>query len=338
MCFWSSAVVWSCPIAVLIVFFFWGDVWLFIFTLFSAQFGYLHLFRDLNRCFSSFCSWLGLEQTVLGLWYRVPITLYLDVIAWWHSQCRYWSVWVGFLYTLVLSLPSQPTHTDQFFYFSINGILKTSQKIITRFWIIFLEKNPYVISYLQSTGFQACSSHVTSSYRSMFYNLLAFSRVNGFVKAFILGAWFYKTFQGWFLVFEHWLCSVKKKAYGLLITFEVSCNKACFIVNKVTWSELQTAKCIFLFFMTEIMMAEFFMTESLMAETFLDQLLHQSDNHCYHPCRMHLELGWPHYHWLDVTANFGCNNILKSLSVSSASDIISTSVAEAHCLISDDRT
>ena len=80
-------------------------------------------------------------------------------------------------------------------------------------------------------------------------------------------------------------------------------------------------------------MAEFLTTESLMAETFTDQLLHQSDNHCY--CA-HVEciysLGWPCYHWGDVAVIFGCNNILQFLPVRSANDIISTSVAQACCL------
>ena len=36
----------------------------------------------------------------------MPTTLYLDGIVWWLSHCKYKSMWVGFLYTDVLSLPS----------------------------------------------------------------------------------------------------------------------------------------------------------------------------------------------------------------------------------------
>ena len=43
---------------------------------------------------------------VLALWWRVPTTLYLDDTGCRLSQWRYWSVCVGFLYTVVCSLPS----------------------------------------------------------------------------------------------------------------------------------------------------------------------------------------------------------------------------------------
>ena len=50
----------------------------------------------------------GLLHTVLALWERVLITLNLTERLWWLSHCRYWSVWVGFLYTVMdrLSLSS----------------------------------------------------------------------------------------------------------------------------------------------------------------------------------------------------------------------------------------
>ena len=87
---------------------------LFLFFLFScslsifwkAHLGYLHCVRASSRCFnSSFSSW-ELEQTALALCVRVLITLYLQARLWWLSHCRYWSEWVGFLYTLVVSVPS----------------------------------------------------------------------------------------------------------------------------------------------------------------------------------------------------------------------------------------
>ena len=77
-----------------------------IFILLRAHTGYLHFVSAVCRWSSScFNSW-GFEQMVLALWCRVPITLYLDGNVWWLSQCRYRSVCVGFLYTVVLRLPS----------------------------------------------------------------------------------------------------------------------------------------------------------------------------------------------------------------------------------------
>ena len=55
-------------------------------------------------CSSSSCSFV--EHTSLALWNSVLMTLYLLDMAWWLSHCRYWLVWVGFLYTVVNRLPS----------------------------------------------------------------------------------------------------------------------------------------------------------------------------------------------------------------------------------------
>ena len=77
-----------------------------IFALFIAQSGYPHLVSAWCKCFSSCCNSSGLEQMVLALWWRVPTTPYLDVIVWLLSHFRYWSVWVGFLYTVVFKVPS----------------------------------------------------------------------------------------------------------------------------------------------------------------------------------------------------------------------------------------
>ena len=92
---------------VLIVMFFFL-VWFldFIMILLRAHAGYLHLDRAVYRWSSScFNSW-GLEQMVLALWSRVPIKLYFDGNVWWLSHCRYRSVCVGFLKTVLLRLPS----------------------------------------------------------------------------------------------------------------------------------------------------------------------------------------------------------------------------------------
>ena len=90
----------------LLLLFFW--VWLLdlILMLLKAHAGYLHFVRALFRWSSScFNSW-GLEQMVFTLWYRVPITLNSDGNVWQLSYCRYRSVCMGFLYTVVLRLPS----------------------------------------------------------------------------------------------------------------------------------------------------------------------------------------------------------------------------------------
>ena len=83
-----------------------GWAWVLIFILLRVHAGYLHFVRALNGCCSSCCNSWGLEHVVFALWCRVPTTLYLDDIVWWLSHCKYKSVWVGFLYTDVLRLPS----------------------------------------------------------------------------------------------------------------------------------------------------------------------------------------------------------------------------------------
>ena len=88
MWFWSLLLL---GLEFLLLFFFLGaGVWFLNFTLLRAHVGYLHFFKVLYKCSSSSCSWVGPEQMVLALWNRVPILLYLDGMAWWLSQCRYW--------------------------------------------------------------------------------------------------------------------------------------------------------------------------------------------------------------------------------------------------------
>ena len=69
-------------------------------TLSKAHLGYLHWVRAFLRCSFSCLSNTGLLHTVLALWERVLITLNLAERLWWLSHCRYWSAWIGFLYTL----------------------------------------------------------------------------------------------------------------------------------------------------------------------------------------------------------------------------------------------
>ena len=75
-------------------------------TLSKAHLGYLHLVRAFLRCSFSCLSNSGLLHTVWPLWERVLITLNLPERLWWLSHCKYWSVWVGFLYTVMDRLPS----------------------------------------------------------------------------------------------------------------------------------------------------------------------------------------------------------------------------------------
>ena len=78
---------------------------IFIFTLFRAHAGSLFSIRTLCRCSSSFFSSRGLEHTALMLWYNMLTTLFFfAAVVWWLSHCRYKSVWVGFLYTVVLKV------------------------------------------------------------------------------------------------------------------------------------------------------------------------------------------------------------------------------------------
>ena len=95
-----------CPLLMLLLLLFLLDMGVLIltFVLFIAQFGYLHKTRPLCICCcsSSICCWL--EQMCLALCKRVLMMLYLFAMAWWLSHCKYWLVWVGFLYTVYISL------------------------------------------------------------------------------------------------------------------------------------------------------------------------------------------------------------------------------------------
>ena len=66
----------------------------------KAHLGYLHWVRAFLKCSFSCVSNSGLLHMVLVLWERVLITLNLERL-WWLSHCRYWSVWVGLLYTVM---------------------------------------------------------------------------------------------------------------------------------------------------------------------------------------------------------------------------------------------
>ena len=77
---------------------------------------FLHLVQSPFRIFAFseslpemvlfFLSNSGMLHTVEALWERVWITLNFAERWWWLSHCKYWSVWVGFLYTVIDSVPS----------------------------------------------------------------------------------------------------------------------------------------------------------------------------------------------------------------------------------------
>ena len=85
-------------------------------TLFKAHLGYLHNVRAcwIWSCSSFSCCFV--EHTSFALWNKVLMTLYLADIEWWLSHCKYWFVWVGFLYTDVDKVPS------------VWGVTRTSKK------------------------------------------------------------------------------------------------------------------------------------------------------------------------------------------------------------------
>ena len=76
------------------------DLLNFMLAQFKAHLGYLHLLNAILRWSSS--SLNGWELMVLALCVRVLMTLYLAAKLWWLSHCKYKSVCVGFLYTVVM--------------------------------------------------------------------------------------------------------------------------------------------------------------------------------------------------------------------------------------------
>ena len=69
----------------------------------------IHLYPEMER---TFFRWLiscslssSVEQMMLHRWCKVRITPNLCWRGWLLLNCRYWSVWVGFLYTVNLSFP-----------------------------------------------------------------------------------------------------------------------------------------------------------------------------------------------------------------------------------------
>ena len=81
-------------------------VMVFNFILLMAHAGYLQADKTFCMCVCSSSNWSLLEQISLAPCSSELMTLYLLDMAWWLSHCKYWLVWVGFLYTVVDRLPS----------------------------------------------------------------------------------------------------------------------------------------------------------------------------------------------------------------------------------------
>ena len=97
---WLLLLIWVCVMRCL---------WLvLIWSLFKDKILGVHASRTLLMCSSSFCRSCALTHTVMALCVRVLKTLYLAGRLWWPSQWSYWSVWVGFLNTVVSSVLLDP--------------------------------------------------------------------------------------------------------------------------------------------------------------------------------------------------------------------------------------
>ena len=68
-----------------------------------AHLGYMHLTKASLRCSNSSLKSPCVGHAILALWVCVPMTLYLAERLLWLSHCKYWSVWVGFQYTVTLN-------------------------------------------------------------------------------------------------------------------------------------------------------------------------------------------------------------------------------------------
>ena len=71
------------------------------FHLVQSPLGIFALGESFPEVFFFLFEQLSITAHGLALWERVFITLNLAERLWWLSHCRYWSVWVGFLYTVM---------------------------------------------------------------------------------------------------------------------------------------------------------------------------------------------------------------------------------------------
>ena len=99
---WAPAVLWLLAPSVTSL-----EGLLSLFSILSkAHLGYLHWVRAVLMWSISLWRNSGLLHTVLALWVRVLITLNFAEMWWWLSHYMHWSMWVGFLYTVIDRLPS----------------------------------------------------------------------------------------------------------------------------------------------------------------------------------------------------------------------------------------
>ena len=82
------------------------DLYSLVSTLSKVHVGYLHWVRAFPEVFLFLFEQLRIAAHSSGPVGKVLITLNLAKSLWWLSHCKYWSVWVGFLYTVMDRLPS----------------------------------------------------------------------------------------------------------------------------------------------------------------------------------------------------------------------------------------
>ena len=137
---------------------FFSLFWCFLKICLMAHFGYLHSPSTFSRCCSSFSANSGFEQMVWALCVSVLITLYLAAMLWLLSHGRYRSVWVGFLYTPIVKVPS----TSGLMMVSRKGMEPSSFASSTVNWDGWI----YCIDVLEELSWCAwcCSTKVSSTY------------------------------------------------------------------------------------------------------------------------------------------------------------------------------
>ena len=72
---------------------------------------------------------IRITEDCFALWVRVLMTLYLAERWWWLSYCRYWSMFMGFWYTVMDNLPS------------FSGVTMVSRKGIAQSSLLFSTVN-----------------------------------------------------------------------------------------------------------------------------------------------------------------------------------------------------
>ena len=143
---------------VLLGVFFFFLCWCLLKIFFMAHLGYLHAPSTSSRCCSSCSANSGVEQMVWALCVSVLMTLYLAAMLWLLSHGRYRSVWVGFLYTPIVKLPS----SSGLMIVSRKGMEPSSFASSTVNWI---EGSTVLMCWRNSCWyFCCCTTKVSSTY------------------------------------------------------------------------------------------------------------------------------------------------------------------------------